>query len=304
MRYKAVMLSAIATALLLCGPVFGKVPKGIKPEEAKKIEAAAPTRATVKPARKRRVLAFTRPAGFRHPSIPHTAYAVKMMGEKSGAFETVISDDLSMFLPDKLSEFDAVVLCNTTGKWIRPRKNESHLDEKVLRKSLMNFVKSGKGIAGIHAASDANYHWGEFGVLIGGWFWGHPWHEKVGIHVEEKDHPLARAFKGKDFTITDEIYQFKDPYTRENVRVLLRLDTKKTNMKKRGIRRRDGDFAVAWCRSEGKGRVFYSSLGHRKEIFWNPTIMAFYLDGIQYAIGDIKADSKASAKIGRATVKK
>ncbi|CAE7817242.1 unnamed protein product, partial [Symbiodinium microadriaticum] len=153
----------------------------------------------------------------------------------------------------------------------------------MFRKSLLDFVSSGKGLVGFHAASDANYHWEEFGKLIGGYFDQHPWHEKVGIKVDSPDHPLMAAFGGEDFAIVDEIYQFRDPYSRDALHVLLSLDVDKTNMDKKNIKRKDGDFAVSWVRSYGDGRVFYSSLGHREEIYWNPQMLKFYLDGIQNA---------------------
>ena len=104
----------------------------------------------------------------------------------------------------------------------------------------------------------------------------------------------SQAFGGRDFSIVDEIYQFRDPYSRENVRVLLSLDPEKTDMKKRNIERKDGDFAVAWIRQHGEGRVFYCSLGHREDIYWNPQVLQFYLDGLQYVLGDLDGDATAS----------
>lgn len=260
----------------------------VKPEHAEKIRAAVPAEARAKPKKERTVLAWTRATGFVHGSIPHGALAVEEMGKKTGAWKTEVSNDLSHFLPEKLKRFDAVVMCNTTGDWIKPKKEEA-LDEAVLKKSLLEWVEAGGGLAGFHSASDANYKWPEFGTLVGGWFHQHPWHEAVAVKLDEKDHPLLKAFDGKDFTITDEIYQFKDPYSRKNVRVLLSLDVTKTDMKKGGIQRKDEDFAVAWVRTQGKGKVFYSSLGHREEIYWNPTILKFTLDGIQFALGDLEA---------------
>ncbi|MDH3584926.1 MAG: DUF1080 domain-containing protein [Phycisphaerae bacterium] len=280
----------------------------VNDDQARKIQEAAPAQARVTPTGKHRVLVFTRAAGFKHSSIPHGAMAVAAMGKKSGAFEAVISDDLTLFDEPNIKQFQGIVLVNTTGPWIRPRpadltklsadKSTAKAVETRLQQSLLNWVRAGGGLAGFHAASDANYHWPQFGRLIGGWFNAHPWHEDVGITLEQANHPLMAAFKGQDFVIKDEIYQFKDPYARDNVRVLLKLDTSRTNMNKKNIRRTDGDFAVAWVRSEGKGRVFYSSLGHREEIYWNPTIMQFYLDGIQFALGDLDADTTPSAALG------
>ncbi|MHC2068627.1 ThuA domain-containing protein [Bremerella sp. T1] len=278
----------------------------VTPDQIEKMAAALPEKPRVAPQEKQNVLVFTRYHGFRHSSIPVGAMAVQMLGDKTGAFDARITNDLTMLDPETLKDYDAIVMVNTTGQWIKPRdediaklaaagkemtKDEA---EAMFRKSLLDFVSSGKGLVGFHAASDANYHWEEFGKLIGGYFDQHPWHEKVGIKVDSPDHPLMAAFGGEDFAIVDEIYQFRDPYSRDALHVLLSLDVDKTNMDKKNIKRKDGDFAVSWVRSYGDGRVFYSSLGHREEIYWNPQMLKFYLDGIQFALGDIEAPTAPS----------
>ncbi|MEX2213451.1 MAG: ThuA domain-containing protein [Phycisphaeraceae bacterium] len=317
----------LATALVLTGTGLVAA-QNLKPDMVKKIDDALPTKPTAAPKKARKVLIYTYAAGFVHSSIPYGAYAVEAMGKKTGAYSSVISNDPAAF--DDLSGYDAIVMVNTTGDWLLPRspggepkKNDKDTDQahaakveawklakatydkdaaaakakvEARRASIMKFINSGGGLVGFHAASDAQYNWKEFGLMIGGYFWGHPWHEKVGIKNEEPNHPLVAAFDGKDFEVTDEIYQFKEPYSRSNLRVLLTLDTSKTNMKKGGIHRTDGDFGVAWIRDVEKGRVFYSSLGHREEIYWNAAIMKFYLDGIQFALGDIKADATPNKK--------
>lgn len=271
-------------------------------EEIQRIQAALPASARAEPRQPRRVLAFTRATGFRHRSIPHGAHAVLLMGQQTGAYDTTISDDLTLFAPGSLEQFDAVVLSNTTGNWIQPTpvdvkrlypdggKSAKEV-EVMLREELVRYVQSGNGLVGFHSATDANYHWPEFGRMLGGYFDGHPWHENVSINVERPANVLSSAFGGKEFSIVDEIYQFRDPYSRNKLHVLLSLDTTQTDMNKDSIRRSDGDFAVAWIRRYGQGRVFYSSLGHREEIFWNPMILRFYLDGIQFAVGDLKVET-------------
>ena len=119
----------------------------------------------------------------------------------------------------------------------------------------------------------------------------------MGIKLDEPLNALCEAFGGRGFRIADEIYQFKAPYSRKDLRVLLSLDTAGTDMTKGGISRRDGDFAVSWLSSYGKGRVFYCSLGHRREIFWVPAVLRHYLDGIQFALGDLPADTTPSAEL-------
>jgi type 1 glutamine amidotransferase len=111
----------------------------------------------------------------------------------------------------------------------------------------------------------------------------------VGVKLDEPNHPLLAAFGGKGFRLSEEIFQFREPYSREKLRVLLSLDTNTTNMTVPWIHRKDNDFALAWVRAYGKGRVFYCAFGHRTEIWWNPTILKFYLDAIQFATGDLEA---------------
>ncbi len=269
-------------------------------DAVEKIRAAAPEKATAKPARPRKLLVYTACGGFRHGSIPYAARALEIMGAGTGAYQTVVSDDMAMFEPETLAQFDAVCMDSTTGELFLAgdATAEAAARAERLRRSLLDFVAGGKGLVGIHAATDCSYKWPEYGEMIGGYFSGHPWNEKVAVKVEEPDHPLCAAFKGQDFEITDEIYQFRDPYSRGKLRVLLSLDTGKTDMTKEGIGRTDGDFAVSWVRAYGKGRVFYCSLGHRNEIFWNAAILRHYLDGIQFALGDLAADATPSALTG------
>jgi type 1 glutamine amidotransferase len=288
-RAEAAMF-VLVSIVLVCGT--SATVKADKPtaEQIEKMKAAAPEKAAVKAEQPRRLLVFNLCKGFRHSSIECGAKALEIMGQKTGAYEAVISDDVAMFTPDKLRQFDAICFNNTTGELF---------DDPALQQSLLDFVKGGKGIVGIHAATDCFYKWPEFGGMMGGYFHGHPWgaNDTVTLKIEEPDHPLCAPFESKTFVVMDEIYQFREPYSRQKLRVLLSLDTGKTDMKKGGIKRTDGDFAISWVRPYGKGRVFYCSLGHREDIFWNPTVLRHYLAGIQYAFGDLKADAAPSASL-------
>src|SRR5262249_6002377 len=127
------------------------------------------------------------------------------------------------------------------------------------KSDLLSFIRSGKGFAGSHCATDTFYDWKEYGELIGGYFDGHPWHQKIKVIVEDKNSPMTKHL-GDSFEITDEIYQFKTPYSRDKLHILLRLDM--GSVKAPG-NRKDGDNALAWIHSFDKGRVFYTALGHR-----------------------------------------
>ena len=95
-------------------------------------------------------------------------------------------------------------------------------------------------------------------------------------------------FGGKNVEFPEEIYQLKEPYDSKAVHMLLRLDTDKTDMKVGGLKRTDNDYGIAWARPWEKGRVFYCSLGHNHEMYWNPKVIRHYLAGIQWALGDFK----------------
>jgi len=268
-----------------------------------KITNALPAQAWAKPQKPRKLLVFSATAGFRHASIATGKVALTELGKKTGAFEAIVSDDLAHFEPAAIQQFDAICFLSTTQDVLAPHpsvlKNMSDDEKKLatektmrLRKSLMDFIESGKGFVGIHAATDTLYNMPEYGRMIGGYFDGHPWNAgtQVQIDVEkgQEKHPLAVMFQGESMNFKEEIYQHKDPYNSKKQQILLRLNVEKSG-KVGGMKRQDADYGVAWARQHGKGRVFYCSLGHNHEIYWNEKILSHYLAGIQWAIGDLKA---------------
>jgi len=295
LRYYTCLACGIAAGLLLAFWQSTAVAQQAQSPE----KALAAVKARVEPDKPRMVLVYTHSAGFRHSSIDTGANAVRFLGRRTGAFDALVSDDPAMFEPERLREFDAVVLVNTTGEWLLPKmakdqklsaeeQKERQATLQRRRQALLDFVAGGKGLAGFHAASDSHYNWPEYGEMIGGYFDGHPWHQKIGVKLTEPRHPLLAAFGGNGFEITDEIYQFKAPYSRDRLRILLVVDNESIDVSKG--KREDADYAIAWIQKYGKGRVFYSSLGHRESIYSHPEVMQFYLDGIQYVLRDIDAD--------------
>lgn len=137
--------------------------------------------------------------------------------------------------------------------------------------------------------------------MLGALFRSHPWGAAGtwAIKIDEPNHPLVRSFDGQGFYIQDEIFQMRDsPYSREKLRVLLSLDMAKgVNKNVEGAIRADQDVAVSWIRTYEQGRVFFGSLGHNKDIFWQPRILEHYLAGIQFALGDLDVDSRPSATL-------
>jgi hypothetical protein len=176
------------------------------------------------------------------------------------------------------------------------QKKEADAKAKKLFGNLMDFVKGGGGFVGIHSATDTLYNEPEYGEMMNGYFWGHPWGAgtPVSIKVEpgQEAHPVVAMLEGKNLDFKEEIYQLKDPYDSSKVRMLLRLDTERSKMDVGGIRRTDKDFGVAWIREWGKGRVFYCSLGHNDHIYQHPIVLKHYLAGLQWALGDLEASVK------------
>jgi type 1 glutamine amidotransferase len=268
-------------------------PPQLSAQDLQKIETALPQKAAATPRQPRRILVFWRCEGFFHGGgIAGGNKAIDLMGKKTGAYTADITDDADAFDSANLAKYDAVVLNNTTQLKLSPAQKEA----------LLKFVRNGKGLIGIHAATDNFNDWEEGAALVGGLFDGHPWGGggTWAFKIDEPDHVLTRAFAGKGFKLKDEIYQFKAPYTRADRRVLITLDLSDpaTGGVTGGVKRSDKDFAVAWVMNVGQGRVFYCSLGHDKNVFQEPPILQFYLDGIQFALGDLKADATPKAGDG------
>jgi|WetSurMetagenome_2_1015567.scaffolds.fasta_scaffold39857_1 uncharacterized protein len=248
------------------------------PGEVQKMEAALPAKAQVQPAKPRKVLVFSLARIYVHPTTAMGVKTFEALGKKTGAWETVASDDPQMFAADKLAAFDAVVFNNTSGDCF---------DDPTLQKNLLDFVKGGKGFVGIHGAADTFHDWKEYGEMLGGRFNGHPW-RVAAVKIDDPKSPLNAAFDG-GFKIMEEIYTFKEPFSRQTNHVLLSMDWPASKLG--GGNRTDNDYALAWCRPYGQGRVFYSAFGNDASTYSNPLILKHWCDGIQYAIGDLKADA-------------
>lgn len=297
----AILVAALALFAVAYNPADEKTPDGA----VQKILKALPTEAFVEAEKPRKLLVFSRTNGFRHASIPTAKIALAEMGKKTQAYEAVISEDLVHFEADKIAQYDAICFLSTTQNPFSPFKEEletmSEEDkakakkyEMQLKENLMAYVKGGGGFVGIHAATDTFYEWAEYGEMINGYFDGHPWGSgtQVSIKVEpgQEKHPLVAMFEGENVDFKEEIYQHKDPYDSSKVHMLLRLDPEKSDMNVKGINREDKDWGVSWARNWEGGRVFYCSIGHNDEMYWNPKILSHYLAGIQWAIGDYKVD--------------
>lgn len=270
-----------------------------QPKEREKIEAAIPTKAVVAPRKPRKLLIFDLNVGYGgHRSIATANLAFEMMGKRTGAFDTVVSRDPSVFKPESLKKFDAVFLNNTVGNLF---------EDPALRQSLIEFVYGGGGLLGVHGTSvaftrwpGAHEDWPEFGRMVGARGARHrDANEHVFVKLDDPDHPLNHPFGGKDFEYRDEFFRFHGPYSRDRVRVLFSIDVPKTDQGKADAKpfRKDNDYALAWVRGYGRGRVFYCTIGHNPYVFWDPKMLQFYLAAVQFAVGDLPAPTVPSAKL-------
>ncbi|MBK7877723.1 MAG: ThuA domain-containing protein [Planctomycetes bacterium] len=229
----------------------------------------------------KRVLVYTVSAGYEHdvvkrakPDEPSLVERTLVeLGKQRGWFECVLSRDAKDFTKENLATFD-LVFFYTTGEL--PFTDDA-------KRALLDFVKDGKAFAGAHCATDTFYKLPEYGEMVGGYFDGHPWHEKVVLRVEDKEHASTRHL-GASWELVDEIYQFKAPYGRSKLHVLLSLDPAKNDLAKQGVNRKDGDFANAWCKDVGKGRLFYTALGHRPEVWADERFLKHVEGGFAWAM--------------------
>jgi type 1 glutamine amidotransferase len=297
-----IVLTLVVSLIVMCGREGGEeiamTGTAMTPEEIDQVRQAMPDEPLIRPAKTRRILVFSLSWGYKHESIPWGRTMFRIMAEKTGAFEPVFSDDPAMFEPESLHRFDAVLFNNTNNEIFLPEdydslsvagQNEADRYDALLKKSFAEYLAGGGGLAVIHAGVASFREWPEFGEIIGARFDNHPWITAT-LKKEDPAHLLVRAFPEDRFEVTDEIYQMKDPWSRERCRVLLSVDTSRTDMTVPGIHRTDGDFAISWIKTYGKGRVFYCALGHQKHIFWDRAVLMHLLDGIQFATGDLSCD--------------
>lgn len=255
----------------------------------------------------KKVLVVTTTTGFRHSSIPTAEQVLGELAAKSGAFtveyarvtpeepqfkggdgkpdkakveaaiKAVLAEKMS---PAALKTYSAIIFANTTGDLPLPDPQ-----------AFMDWIKSGKGFVGMHAASDTFHGFAPYIEMIGGEFKTHGPQVSVDMQNQEAQCPACQHL-GANWEVYDEIYQFQS-YDRAKVHGLLSLDRHPNN-------KTPGHYPVSWCKLYGKGRVFYTSLGHREDI-WTPDTPAGFerknskekaeayqkhiLGGIKWALG-------------------
>jgi len=324
MNAQPVILAVLLSAACSEGQTYLRVPPDGKELPAtppkpwvETIERLAPAQPTVKPAGKRTVLLFSLTTGFQHYVRPYAAAVVKVLGKKTGAFTVQESLDIESFAPENLARFDAVILNNCCPN---PKHRDLFLDvlnNKVdpsikdiglkyqaltaeqrrqkaaaLERSLLDYVAGGKGVVAIHGSVTLQNNSARFSEMVGASFDFHPPRQELTLELVEAAHPLLAAFKGAGFIHTDELYLFKNAYFKTHFRPLLEANLSKLNEKTRANPKITGKgrLYVSWIKPYGKGRVFYVSPSHETHGYETECMLRFYLDGIQYALGDLRCD--------------
>ena len=323
MKSKSVLVAVLLSGASSMAQTYQKAPPEVKvpdvpPKEwIEKIERLAPAQATAKPAGKHAVLLFSLTTGFQHYVRPYVSEIIKILAGKTGAFTVVESTDIESFAPENLAGFDAVilnnncpdrkhrdifldVLSNQVDKSIKDigltykDLTEEQRKQKAakLERYLLNYVAGGKGLVSIHGSIALQNNSAPFGEMMGGSFDFHPPRQELTLELVDPTHPLVAAFKGEGFIHSDELYLFKNDYSKTNFRPLLEANVAKLdeNSRKNPNITQKGRLYVSWIKPYGKGRVFFVSPSHQPQSYESERMLQFYLDGIQYALGDLHCD--------------
>lgn len=301
-------LLTIAVFFVIVTGCFGQN-KSLKPIPLdstwkEKIYELAPDKTDAPVSKKHKVLLFSLFTGFNHWVIPHADFVIKTLGEKSGAYEIIKSTDVYLFEKATLKQFDAIVLNNNCS--VGPGRdlfydalsvNSTFSEEEKRRKAaefednLLEFVKKGGGLAALHGGIVMQNNSTEVSEMMGGSFDYHPPQQEIELQIAETNHPLTKAFEGKSFTHYDEPYFFKNAYAQKDFRPMLYMEIAKIDK----VRHETSDKVsyVSWIKKYGKGRVFYVSPSHNAHSYENERLLKYYLNGMQYVLGDLKCDDSS-----------
>jgi type 1 glutamine amidotransferase len=259
---------------------------------------------------KKHLLVVTVTKGFRHDSIPVAEETIQSLGEKTGAWDTDFvrtdEDMQAKMTPDALKKYDAVIFANTTGVLPLPDPQ-----------GFLDYIKAGHGFVAMHSGSDTFHSWpgskpedvSAYVQMLGAEFRGHNRQCAIDAQILDRDHPATKPIVkagttppktdvdlkqnteavGTTWKAFDEIYLFKN-VDRPNLHVLLALDKGPDDGSNEAGR--PGEYLVSWCKPYGKGRVFYTSLGHRQEMWHDPLYQQHITGGIAFALGLAKGSTK------------
>jgi type 1 glutamine amidotransferase len=229
--------------------------------------------ATACAAEPRRILYLTATFGYRHGSIEASHQVLRELGARSGRFEVDVTEDPELINAANLRNYAAVFFFTSGELPFTPQQ----------RSDLLDFIRAGGGFGGAHSATDTLYTWPEYGELIGGVFDGHPWVHNARVLIDDPNSRIVRHL-APSFEIVEEFYQFRS-FSRDRVHVLAKLDNSTIDLNAPGVNRADRDFALAWIREYGRGRVFYTALGHFDETWNDPRIQNMLLKALEWIAG-------------------
>jgi len=215
------------------------------------------------------ILVLTRTAGFRHSSIEPATDAIAA-GLDALGIDVVVDDDTANVTTDTLSGFDAIVMLSTTGDWL----NDSQ------QAAIESWAANGGGIAGIHAATDAEPEWPFLEQVLGARFAGHPAVQPATVVIEDATHPATARLPAR-WLVSDEWYNLA-PNPRERVHVLATVDETTYTGGSMGT-----DHPIEWSREPSPiaGRVWYTAMGHPDDLWFDPTFTAHVVAGVAWTAG-------------------
>lgn len=254
---------------------------------------------------KRRILFFTKSSGFEHPVIKrpadglsHAERVLTDLGEKHG-FEVTCTKDGGVFTPDSLAKFDAFFFY-TTGDLTQPGTDKNPPMSPEGKTAFLDAVRNGKGFIGTHSATDTFHTQPDppdrsnrfmshgdavdpYVAMIGGEFIRHGPQQVARMTAVDHRFPGCESL-GSGFELMEEWYSLKD--FRKDIHVLLVQETAGMT----GSDYQRGPYPATWARMHGKGRVFYTSMGHREDVWTNPIFQGILLGGVAWAVGNVEAD--------------
>ena len=218
-----------------------------------------------------RALVFSKTQGFRHQSIPEGVSAIKKLASKH-RFSVYATEDADVFTKESLGKYDVIILMSTTGSIFNEAQKEA----------FQEYVRSGKGVVGIHSATDTEYDWPWYNQMIGGQFNHHPQQQTARLKVVDRNHP-ATYHLNENWIHTDEWYEFKN--FNHDVNILIQLDETTYDVGTKGGEKAGmGEVhPIAWFHEFESGRVFYTGLGHVEEAFEDADFLDHLYGGIWYA---------------------
>jgi type 1 glutamine amidotransferase len=236
--------------------------------------------------------ADTRNGIAQHASTSHALAVIEEMGYQTGAYFTYIRTDSAIiaYHPKMTTGQPASggpSLANINAIFFMGHR-QVPIDTRQ-KADLLKFVRNGGGFVAAHVASTALLNWPEFGNLLGGRYDGHPWGiTNAHVIVVDPTFPAMKFFPTQ-FDFHDEFYQIKD-FASGDSRVLMCLDTSGLDMTRRGVHPADAPYPLTWAKTYGKGRVFYSALGHAASTWDNPEIRRMWFNAIEWALGVTNAN--------------